>query len=69
MSEKASKKYAEIQSKIERSINPYITVKIPMPRGVEKDEFLKLEEDEEFIEFLKNEVLKWIKERQVKKEN
>jgi hypothetical protein len=60
MSEKTSEKYEKVQSKIEKSINPYITVKIPMPEGVEKEAFLKLETDPEFIELLENQAKQWL---------
>jgi hypothetical protein len=61
MSEKASKRYEEIESKIEKSISPYITVKIPMPEGADKEAFLKLENDAKFIESLKKHAQKWLK--------
>lgn len=58
MSEGASEKYEKVQSKIEKSISPYITVKIPMPEGVDKEAFLKLENDSKFVESLKKQVRK-----------
>ena len=58
MSEGASEKYEKVQSKIEKSISPYITVKIPMPEGVDKQAFLKLENDSKFVESLKKQVRK-----------
>jgi hypothetical protein len=60
MSEKASEKYEKVQSKIEKSISPYITVKIPMPEGVDKEAFLKLENDSGFIESLQGKVREWL---------
>lgn len=60
MSEKASEKYEKVQSKIEKSISPYITVKIPMPEGVDKEAFLKLENDSKFIESLKKQIREWL---------
>jgi hypothetical protein len=60
MSDKASEKYEKVQSKIEKSISPYITVKIPMPEGVDKEAFLKLENDSNFIESLKKQVRNWL---------
>ncbi len=60
MSEKASEKYEKVQLKIEKSISPYITVKIPMPEGVEKEAFLKLEDDPKFIESVKKHVKEWL---------
>lgn len=58
--EKLPKEYAEIRSKIEKSISPYITVKISMPDGIDKESFLKLENNSEFIESLKDYVKKWL---------
>lgn len=60
MSEKASEKYEKVQSKIEKSISPYITLKIPMPEGVDKEAFLKLENDSKFVESLKKQVREWL---------
>ncbi|MFQ6068880.1 MAG: hypothetical protein ACE5R6_21205 [Candidatus Heimdallarchaeota archaeon] len=60
MSEKASEKYEKVQSKIEKIISPYITLRIPMPEGVDKEAFLKLENDSRFIESLKKQVKKWL---------
>jgi hypothetical protein len=60
MSEKASEKYEKIQSKIEKSISPYITVKIPMPEGVDKEAFLKLENDSKFIDLLKKQAEEYL---------
>jgi hypothetical protein len=53
-----TEKYEKVHSKIEKSISPYIMVKIPMPEGVDKDAFLKLENDIEFIALIKNQVRK-----------
>jgi hypothetical protein len=55
-----SGKYEKVQSKIEKSISPYITVKIPMPQGVDKESFLKLESDPRFIESLRDQVREWL---------
>lgn len=63
MTEEASKRYEEIQSKIEKSISPYITVKIPMPEGVDKEAFLKLENNPKFIGSLKKHAKKWLKQK------
>jgi hypothetical protein len=60
MSGKASEKYEKVQSKIEKSISPYITVKIAMPEGVDKEAFLKLENDSRFIESLRDQVRGWL---------
>jgi hypothetical protein len=59
MSER-TEKYEEVHSKIEKTISPYITVKISMPEGVDKEAFLKLENDSKFIETLKKQVKKWL---------
>jgi len=58
MSEKASKKYEEIESKIEKTLNPSITLEITMPEGVDKEAFLKLENDSKFIETIKRQIRK-----------
>lgn len=63
MTEEASKRYEEIQSKIEKSISPYITVKIPIPEGVDKEAFLKLENNAKFNESLKKHAEKWLKQK------
>ena len=63
MTEEPSKRYEEIQSKIEKSISPYITVKISMPEGVDKEAFLKLENNPKFIESLKKYTKKWLKRK------
>jgi hypothetical protein len=60
MTEKASEKFEKVQSKIEKTINPYITVKIPMPAGVDKEAFLRLENNPEFIESLKKKSEEWL---------
>jgi hypothetical protein len=60
MSEKVAGKYEKVQSKIEKSISPYITVKICMPEGVDKEAFLKLENDSRFIESLRDQVREWL---------
>jgi hypothetical protein len=60
MTEKTPGKYEKIQSKIEKTINPYVTVKIPMPEGVETEAFLKLENDAAFIELLKKQAKEWL---------
>lgn len=61
--EKLPKEYTEIASKIEKSISPYITVKISMPRGVDKESFFKLENDSEFTKSLKDYVKKWLRRK------
>jgi hypothetical protein len=61
MSEKASKRYEEIESKIEKTLNPSITLEITMPEGVDREAFLKLENDSKFIEVIKKQIVKRLK--------
>lgn len=63
MSEKASKKYEEIESKIEKTLTPSITLEITMPEGVDKEAFLKLENDSKFIETIKRQIRKRLMQR------
>jgi hypothetical protein len=65
MSEKIPEKYDKVQSKIEKTINPFITVKIPMPEGVDKEDFLKLESDAAFIEILKEQAKDWLHRKKI----
>jgi len=58
MSEKASKEYEEIESKIEKMLCPSITLEITMPEGVDREAFLKLENDSKFIETIKRQIKK-----------
>jgi hypothetical protein len=63
MTEKGSEKiekFEKVQSKIEKIIHPYITVKISMPEGVDKEAFLKLENDPEFITSLTSQAKYWL---------
>jgi hypothetical protein len=60
MTERDSEKFEKVQSKIEKEISPYITVKISMPEGVDKEAFLRLEKDEAFIESLKKRAKDWL---------
>jgi hypothetical protein len=62
MSEKASKRYEEITSKIEKTLNPSITLEITMPEGVDREAFLKLENDSKFIEVIKKQIVKRLKQ-------
>jgi len=61
------KKFEEIKTEIEKAVIPHITVKIFMPEGVDKEEFLKLEKDEEFLRALEDFTKKWLKKRQGEK--
>jgi len=61
MSEKASEEYEKIESKIEKMLNPSITLEITMPEGVNKEAFLKLENDSKFIETIQRQIKKRLK--------
>jgi hypothetical protein len=61
MSEKASKRYEEIESKIEKTLNPSITLIISMPEGADREAFLKLENDSKFIEIIERQIKKRLK--------
>jgi len=58
--EELPREYAEVESRIERSVSPYITVRIPMPEGVDREEFLKLENDPRFINALSRYTRRWL---------
>jgi hypothetical protein len=60
MTERDSEKFEKVQEKLEKKINPYITVKIPMPEGVNKEAFLQLENDSDFIALLEKQTRKWL---------
>jgi hypothetical protein len=60
MTDQDSEKFEKVQSRIEKKISPYITVKIPMPEGVDEEAFLGLEKDPKFIESLKKKTKKWL---------
>ena len=59
MSKIEEKKYEKIEAEIEKTIEPYIIVKISMPKGVDKEAFLKLEKDESFLNFLEQQTREW----------
>ncbi len=61
------KKFEEIKSEIEKAVLPHIVVKISMPEGVDKEEFLKLEGNEEFLHALEDFTKRWLKKRQSEK--
>ncbi|RLG04742.1 MAG: hypothetical protein DRN54_00155 [Thaumarchaeota archaeon] len=67
MSEEVRKKYEELKSKIEKTVNPYITIRIPIPEEADKREFLELEKDQEFIEHVKEEAIVWIAQKRSRK--
>jgi hypothetical protein len=60
MTERATDKFDDIKSKIEKSINPYILLRIDIPEGVDKELFYELENNQEFIEAIKKYTKKWI---------
>ena len=60
MSGEAERRYEELKSKIEKTVNPYITIQIPIPEEADRSEFLKLEKDQEFIEHVRKEAIAWI---------
>jgi hypothetical protein len=60
MTEKDSEKFEKVKSRIEKTISPYIKVKIPMPKGVDKEAFLGLENDPKFIEAIAKKTKKWL---------
>jgi hypothetical protein len=64
MTEKDSEKFEKVRSKIEKTISPYIKVKIPMLEGVDKEAFLGLEKDPKFIESLAKKTKKWLTKKQ-----
>jgi hypothetical protein len=55
-----SEKYERIQSKIEKTITPHITLNIPIPQGVDKEAFAALENDREFLESVANHSREWL---------
>jgi hypothetical protein len=63
MTERASEKFEDIKSMIEKSINPYITLRINLPENVSKEFFYELEHDPDFIEAIKEFAKKWIENR------
>jgi len=67
LSEEVRKKYEELKSKIEKTVNPYITIRIPIPEEADKREFLELEKDQEFIEHVKEEAIVWIAQKRSRK--
>ena len=60
MTERASDKFENIKSRIEKSINPYITLRIELPENVEREEFMELENNQEFSEQVNTFVKNWI---------
>lgn len=60
MSNETHEKYEKVSLKIEKIVNPFITIKIAMPEGADKEAFLELENDEAFIESVKNQAKEWL---------
>ena len=60
MTERAADKFDDIKSKIEKSINPYITLRVDLPEGVSKEIFFELENNQEFKDSIKEYTKKWI---------
>ena len=61
------KRYREVRDRIEMAVSPFITVRIRKPPGVDLNEFLELERDEEFIKALEDFAAKWISKRKSEK--
>jgi hypothetical protein len=61
MSETTPEKYEKVQSKIEKTLNPYLTIKISIPEGVDRDAFMKLEKDAAFLDVIKQQAKEWLK--------
>ena len=60
MSGEAQKKYEELKSKIEKTVNPYIVIQIPIPEDVDKEAFLELEN-------VRREAINWIDRKKSKR--
>ena len=60
MSERASEKFDNIKSRIEKSFNPYITLRIDLPENVIKEHFFELEKNPDFVKAVKELAEKWI---------
>jgi hypothetical protein len=65
MTQQPVNKYDKVQEKIEKTISPFITLRIPLPSEVNKEEFMKLENDAEFIEWIKKQIEYWLNQRGV----
>ena len=57
-------KYQKVQTKIEKTISPFITLKVPIPDNVDEDVFMSLENDPDFLEWIKKQVEFWLNQRQ-----
>jgi hypothetical protein len=56
-------KYQKVQTKIEKTISPFITLKVPIPDNVDEDVFMSLENDPDFLEWIKKQVEFWLNQR------
>jgi len=56
-------KFKEIRSEIEKAVCPCIIVKIPLPEKVDKEDFFRLEKDEEFLQALGDFAKRWLKRK------
>ena len=56
-------KYQKVQTKIEKTISPFITLKVPIPDNVDEDVFISLENDPDFLEWIKKQVEFWLNQR------
>ena len=56
-------KFQKVQTKIEKTINPFISLKIPIPDNVDEDAFMSLEKDPEFLEWIKKQIEFWLNQR------
>ena len=60
MTERAVERFNDIKSKIEKSINPYITLRIDLPEGINKETFYELEHNQDFLDSIKEYAKRWI---------
>lgn len=65
MTERDSDKFDDIRSNIEKSINPFITIKIDLPDNTDKEQFLELENNQDFLEQVKEFAGQYIKKNNV----
>jgi hypothetical protein len=56
-------KYQKVQTKIEKTISPFITLKVPIPDNVDENVFMSLENDPDFLEWIKKQVEFWLNQR------
>ena len=51
----------------QKSINPYITLKIELPENLDREEFMELENNQEFTELVNKFVRDWIETHKANK--